>query len=218
MHRRKETALMSETKEAPNTNEIPDDEALLTIGRAYYTGLGRTADFKQAVRFFRKSADLGNVEAMSLLGNCYLRGQGVKKDKAAALTLFENASEQGDITATFRIGDMYKSGVRQLLEKDPLKAAKFYLDALNLAKDHGDIMDVPEVYLRLADCLLNGIGMEKDVHSAYDFYCSAEDGFRERIESGDRYCMEDLDRAEEGADQCEKILGIKSDTDPKTAA
>ena len=56
-------------------------------------------DEKQAVKWFRMSADQGNAVAQLVLGNCYYHGWGVKKNTAEAVKWYRKAAEQGNAPA-----------------------------------------------------------------------------------------------------------------------
>ena len=94
-----------------------------------------------------------------------------------------------------------------LVQKDMQTASEYYLDALEQVQYGRDLWYAPDVYLRVADFLKDGIVTEKNLHSAYDFYVSAAEGFMNRIENGDLDCADSLDLAEEGAEACRRILG-----------
>lgn len=192
-------------------DKVNDDEAFATIGEAYYRGLLMNRDFNEAFRFFRKAADMGNIPALRRLGACYELGHGTTRDLEAALTCYETASEKGDAFATLRLGDFYRDGLKALITKDRIKASNYYFAALQQAKFNYDVWNAPDVYLRVADCMFNGIGTERDVETAYEFYTAAANLFLERIDSGDTECEELLEQAELGMEVCSKELGIEDD-------
>ncbi|MDR1643682.1 MAG: hypothetical protein LBC41_12090, partial [Clostridiales bacterium] len=45
-----------------------------------YYDEGDDHDYAEAVKWYLKSAELGNAEAQNKLGDCYYNGYGVKKD------------------------------------------------------------------------------------------------------------------------------------------
>lgn len=188
-------------------NQVNDDEALATIGEAYYRGFGMKRDFNQAFRFYRKAADLGNIAALRRMGFCYELGHGTKRDLEAALTCYETASEKGDAMATLKIGDFYRDGLKKLITIDRAKATDYYLAALQQAKRNYDVWSAADIYLRVGDVLFKGIGIERDVEAAYDFYTAAADLFMERIDSGDSESEELLEEAEQGIQACNEELG-----------
>ena len=181
---------------AENTEEQNNrsDEALATIGEAYYRGLGVKVNYSEAFRYYKKAAEMGNIPALRRMGSCY-----------------EDASARGDVTATYKVGDFYWNGVQSLLQKDVQKAADYYIEAFQLLQAANDVWNAPDVYLRIADCLYNGIGTDVDYRNAYDFYCSATDGFMDRMDAGDMECEDLLERAEKGEELCRTKLGLKED-------
>ena len=50
---------------------------------------------REAVKWFEKAAERGNVEAMYYLGECYRDGSGVDEDQKKAVEWFTKAAEQG---------------------------------------------------------------------------------------------------------------------------
>lgn len=56
-------------------------------------------DFKETIRWFEKSAELGNVKAQYNLGRCYYLGHGVKQDSGEAEKWFRIAAKHGNKTA-----------------------------------------------------------------------------------------------------------------------
>lgn len=204
-------AEISENKHAEEQLLLAQDEALAAIGEVYYRGIGIKRDFHQAFRFYRKAADLGNASALRRLANCYETGRGTDRDLEAALVCYEDASERGDALATLKLGDFYRNGFSSLVTKDIYKATDYYLAALQQAKKNMDVWGAPDVYLRVADCLLNGIGIKKDIETAYDFYNAAANLFLERLDSGDSESEELLEQAEQGAETCAKLLGYRQE-------
>ena len=189
---------------------VYEDEAFATIGEAYYRGLGIKRDFNEAFRFYQKAANMGNVPALRRLGFCYELGHGTKRNLEAALTCYETASEKGDAMATLKLGDFYRDGLKKLIISDRQKAANYYLAALQQAKQNYDVWNAAEIYLRVGDCLRTGIGIDRDIEAAYDFYMAAVNLFLERIDSGDTESEDLLEEAELGAEICAKELGYDS--------
>lgn len=185
-----------------------DSEVLASIGEAYYTGFGLEKDYTQAFHYYQKAADMGNVPALRRLGMCYELGHGTKRNIKAAFDCYETASDAGDAGALIRMGDFYWNGKKNLVEKDRQKAADYYFLALRLVNQYQDLWEAPEAYLRVADCLFEGIGTNVDYQKACTCYENAADGFYGRIENGDFEVEKLLDRSEKGIEQCHKKLGI----------
>ena len=198
-----------------NEYTVKEDEAFATIGEAYYRGFGIKRDFNRAFLFYQKAANLGNIPALRRLGACYELGHGTKRDIEAALTCYETASEKGDAFATLKLGDFYRDGLKTYITCDRLKATNYYLAALQQAKQNYDVWNAPDIYLRVGDALRTGVGVERDVEAAYEFYVAAVNLYMERIDSGDSDCEPLLEQAEEGASICGEELGIDDEISPE---
>ncbi|MDD6599889.1 MAG: tetratricopeptide repeat protein [Galactobacillus timonensis] len=199
-----------------NNEEVKqnEDETLTAIGEAFYRGIGVKVDYKEAFQYFQKAASMGNVRAKTCLGRCYELGRGTKRSYETALDCYEDASAQGNILATLKIGDFYQKGIDSLVPKNSITASQYYLQALNLLQMSPDAWEAADVYLRVGDCLFNGIGVARDIKTAYKCYSLAADGFFDRMNNaGDAECAKDLDRAEKGEKRCSKLLHLPKPVD-----
>ncbi|MRT92389.1 tetratricopeptide repeat protein [Ancylomarina sp. 16SWW S1-10-2] len=79
---------------------------------------------RQALYWFRKSAEQGNADAQFGLGLIYLQGRGVLLDKKEAVCWFKKSAEREDLSAQYRLGLMYSNGDGILTNKK--KAAYWY--------------------------------------------------------------------------------------------
>ncbi len=76
---------LSQTAEAARQG---DRVAQFTLGTWYYNGEeGLPKDYSQAVVWYRRAAEQGNVRAQMALGLCYCRGEGVPKNVWKGLRL-----------------------------------------------------------------------------------------------------------------------------------
>ena len=98
-------------------------------------GLGIMAIFaeelKEAVKWFRKAAEMGNADAMFQLGIAHASGRGVIQDFKEAGKWFRKAAELGDTDAMFHFGVMHTIG-KGVIEDDK-EAVKWYRKAAELA-------------------------------------------------------------------------------------
>ena len=101
-------------------------------GNDYYEGNGVAKDYKQAVFWYRKSADRGNASGQAKLGLCYRDGQGVDQDFEEAVAWFRKSAEQGDAWGQYLLGTCYDNG--DGVAKD-LKQAVFWY---RKSKDQGN--------------------------------------------------------------------------------
>jgi TPR repeat protein len=69
-----------------------NDKAMNSMGVMYQNGLGVIVDYPEALRWYKKAADLGNSSAMYNLGTMYEQGLGVEKDAAEARKWFDKAA------------------------------------------------------------------------------------------------------------------------------
>ena len=127
-------------------------EGLYWYGRALNDSQSAN-DHKEAVRAFKRSAELGQAEACDMLGDCYLKGDGVKEDAETAVKWFRKAAELGSVAGLYHLGKCYYSG--NGVKEDNAKAFKWF----QMASDNGSI----EAKARLGECYLFGIGIEKDI-------------------------------------------------------
>ena len=76
--------------------EQGDSFAQVMLGEKYENGQGVRKDYKEAVKWYRKSAEQGYSKAQSNLGLMYANGQGVIQDYVMAHMYFNIASVSGD--------------------------------------------------------------------------------------------------------------------------
>ena len=72
-----------------------DAAAMVNIGLMYANGEGVVKDDKEAVKWYRKAAELGNAGAMNNLCFKYANGEGVVKDTVEAYGWFNVAAANG---------------------------------------------------------------------------------------------------------------------------
>jgi TPR repeat protein len=81
------------------------------VGEVFDVGqLGVPKDEAEALKWYRKGADLGNADAQLGLGDLYRWGRGVPRDYEQALTWFKRAAAHGNGDAENTIGVMYMGG------------------------------------------------------------------------------------------------------------
>ncbi|MDR2751272.1 MAG: sel1 repeat family protein, partial [Clostridiales bacterium] len=71
------------------------------LGYCYYHGDGVEKDYEKTVKWYRKSAEQGNVDAQTSLGFCYLNGDGVEENFEEATKWFEKSGGQGEAKGCF---------------------------------------------------------------------------------------------------------------------
>ena len=78
--------------------------AQYNLGRMYANGEGVAKDDREAVKWYRKAAELGNANAQFCLGNRYKTGRGVTQDDSEAKKWFRKAADQGHSGAQSQLG------------------------------------------------------------------------------------------------------------------
>ncbi len=84
-----------------NSTANPFDDGLI----AYAAG-----DYKQAVKYYKLSADQGDASAQFNLGNMYNNGRGVVQDYKEAVKYYRLSADQGYASAQLNLGIMYAIG------------------------------------------------------------------------------------------------------------
>jgi TPR repeat protein len=95
----------------------------------------RQPDNAEAMRWFRKAAEQGNIEAQVNLGGMCANGTGVKKDGAEALKWWLMAAKQGDEWAEAAVGNCYVSDMCG--KQNPEEAVKWYRKAAEQGSESG---------------------------------------------------------------------------------
>ena len=179
--------------QAYNTNESYRYRATdcNRIGLIYDEGKGVDEDDAEAVRWYRRGAELGNSYAQSNLGLMYEYGTGVRQDFDEAMRWFRKAADQGHEKAKTHLADLQKKqGGSQAVgasltgtpeewsrKGDDYYDAKNYSEALRLylaAAEKG----VTKNYNRIGYMYRNGEGTQVDCTKAVYWYRrSADNGF-----------------------------------------
>jgi len=75
------------------------------IGFLYANGQGVPQDYAEAMRWYKKAADLGHTPAIFMIGVFYQFGKGVPKDEAQARVWMKKAAAMGDVAANMWLID-----------------------------------------------------------------------------------------------------------------
>ena len=130
---------------------------------------GGFKSIKDAIDWYRKSADQGFSGAQFNLGVIYDTGKGVPKDKAEAARFYLLAAEQGVKEAMCNLGCILLKGASGI-EKNEVEAVRWFKNASDLNCPYGQNS--------LASCYLKGRGIKKDKDEAFRLYkLSAEQGY-----------------------------------------
>lgn len=138
--------------------EAGDKSATRQLAETYYLGRnGVEQNFSEAVRWYLKLAQQGDVRAQTTVGLMYLRGYGVPRDPVAAHHWWSFAAAANDPGAQYDLGTLYLLG--EGVQQDYAQAARWYQQAAqrgHLQAQH----DLGMLYYQ-------GRGIERDVRSAY---------------------------------------------------
>ena len=86
-----------------------DSEQMRQLGRCYLKGLHVNPNDTEAVKWFQKAVDAGNVKAYRNLSYCYYNGRGVAKDLRKSMEMARKGYELGDANAADNIAVLYQS-------------------------------------------------------------------------------------------------------------
>ena len=105
-------------------------EAMNAIGLSYAIGRnGVSINGREAAKWLRMAAELGDAVALNGLGVLYRHGTGVDLSYEKAYKLFSLAADRGFATAMSNLGDMYEQG--QYVNRDYAKAREWYQKSLD---------------------------------------------------------------------------------------
>lgn len=184
------------------TEESGMDIVLNSIGEAYYYGFGIETDYAEAVRFFTKAASMGNGYAMYRLGQCLENGDGIPQNIQSAFDCYSDSVRAGCPAAMIRIGDLYWTGYADLVEQNRSAAAQWYQQALNFAEAEPESLDFISAAVRVADCMKDGIGMERNAEAACSLYRLAENSLHHHMSYSRDFDEALLEQAEKGILEC----------------
>jgi TPR repeat protein len=145
------------------TEKAEDPVDLFNRGVAYANGDGVTEDLAEAVRCYRKAADLGYSDAMNNLGLCYEQGEGVSLDYVQAVSWYRKAAEAGYSRGMLNLGVCYDNGTG--VAKDEVEAVKWYRKSAEAGDARGMV--------NLGACYEYGTGVAKDEVEAVKWYRKA---------------------------------------------
>jgi len=129
-------------------------------GMAFDFGVGTGQDYSEAMRWYRKAADLGEALAITNIGVLYDAGQGVPQDFVEAMRWYREAADLGQPRAMTNIGALYHSG--QGVPRDYAEAMRWYRKSADLGEHFA--MTIIGVLFE------NGQGVPKDFAEARRWY------------------------------------------------
>lgn len=153
-----------------------DSSAQFEVGARLAEGKGTNQNFKDAAKWYQRSASQGFAQAQYRLGTLYERGLGLKADPARASENYKLAAEQGNIKAMHNLAVL--SANQAGGTPDYATAAQWF----EQAAEHG----LSDSQFNLAVLNENGLGVQQDLTVAYKWLSlAAKSGDKEAIRRRD---------------------------------
>ena len=99
-------------------------------GDDFYYGRGRAVDYTQAMYWYRKAAEAGNLYSPNSIGICYKNGHGVPQSDELAASWYKKAYNAGNPQGAYNLAECYYSGTG--VQKDIDQALKYWAEASKL--------------------------------------------------------------------------------------
>ena len=165
--------------------------AMCDMGALYYTGRAGEQDYKQAAYYYEMADRAGNRQATENLGYIYYYGRIGERDYEKAFKYFVKGALDGHLRSLYKTGDFYRYGY--YVEKDPKEAFAIYHHCLVTMQNEAIAEVGADIYMRMGDCMYEGIGIEQDLLQALRFMGMAETLFYKRLMDGDFYQQKNLE-------------------------
>lgn len=168
-----------------------DPSAQFDVGAKLAEGQRATANYKEAAKWYQRSADQGFVQAQYRLGTLYERGLGLKADQARAKSWYQRAADRGNVKAMHNLAVM--SANQSKGSPDYTTAARWFTSAAERG--------LADSQFNLAVLHENGLGVEQDLKQTYKWLAIASrSGDTEAIKRRDlvkvKLSVDDLAAAE----------------------
>ena len=139
----------------------------ITPSEAYSKGVAayNKKDYPEAVKWYRKAAEQGQVNAQHNLGWCYYNGKGVSQSYYEAVKWYRKAAEQGHADAQCNLGLCYENGYG--VSQSWSEAVKWY----RKAAEQGNA----SAQCNLGWCYEFGKGVSQSYYEAVKWYSKAAD-------------------------------------------
>lgn len=143
-----------------------DPSAEFEVGARLAEGKGTDQNFKDAAKWYQRSASKGFAQAQYRLGTLYERGLGLKADEARAKEWYLRAAEQGNIKAMHNLA-VLAANSRQG-SPDYTTAARWFTGAAERG--------LADSQFNLAVLYENGLGVDADMRQSYKWLSLAARG------------------------------------------
>lgn len=150
-------------------SDINDSNCLYFIGNAYEKGEGVSKSISDAIIWFERAANKGNIRASEHLAEIYHAGEVISKDIQKAIYWYEMSAGAGCARTSCTLGKMYYYGIE--VKQNFSLAAKYLLDSCS-----GLVFDQDRDFL-LGVLHERGLGVTEDKKKARSYYTSAADVF-----------------------------------------
>lgn len=155
--------------------DLGDQEAAVTLYRAYWYGIGTEKDPVKGSHYCLIAAKKGHPEAQGQMGLNYWHGEGVEKDFDQAYAWLSMCALQGRGRGLYLLGRATEEGIG--CQPDPKEAFRLYQRAAALGE--------PGVDYEIGQGYFYGVGVEKDPAAAVVY-------FRKAAQAGDERAMTQL--------------------------
>jgi localization factor PodJL len=134
-----------------------DPSAEFEVGVRLAEGQGTPQNFKEAAKWYGRSADQGFAPAQYRLGALYERGLGLKVDRALASAWYRRAADQGNVKAMHNLAVLSANQTDQA--PDYTTAAQWFEQAASRG--------LADSEFNLAILYENGLGVKRDLKEAF---------------------------------------------------
>lgn len=134
------------------------------IANKFYKGDGVERDMQTALKFYKLSANSGNIASQNNLASMYHKGEGVTKSITFAERHYRIAADLGSVSSQFNLANLYinehngKSAKKEIVKYLLMACTSGYVPALNL---------LASIYQ------YGGHGIEQDLAKAVSLYGSS---------------------------------------------
>jgi localization factor PodJL len=153
-----------------------DGSAEFEVGTRLAEGKGTDQNFKEAIRWYQRSATQGVAQAQYRLGTLYERGLGVQADLARAKNWYQRAAEQGNVKAMHNLAVL--AAGRVAASPDYETAAQWFTKA--------SAYGLQDSQFNLAVLTESGLGLPRDpIQAAMWFILASKAGDKEAVRRRD---------------------------------
>ena len=189
-----------------------DPSAEFEVGARLAEGKGTDQNFKEAAKWYQRSASKGFVQAQYRLATLYERGLGLKADEERAKDWYLRAADQGNVKAMHNLAVLSANSRKGA--PDYALASKWFSDAA----EHG----LADSQFNLAVLYENGLGVTGDMRQAYKWlFLAARNGDKEAVRRRDilkgKLTADELSQAEEMVRAYQPLASDPMANDARTA-